>query len=242
MGDQEKDEPEAPVVSLQPWLQAIRQIVNEPVSPIVPDPPVQLLEWLFLGPMSCLQDLTKLQNELGITHILSTNRMPPSQIETLYWELRSHDLDHTIVEAEDNEHYDLLGCHWSECDTLFESISSSFQSSGDKSTHNKKVFVHCLAGMNRSGTLVAAAMMKYGGLDLIPTMRKLKQLRGRVMTNVAFQEQLVQFAASIGRLGKEPEPCHVNGNDDTSPINDDQSTPSKEWLQMFAKQEENQPL
>jgi protein-tyrosine phosphatase len=65
-----------------------------------------------------------------------------------------------------------------------------------------KVFVHCEAGINRSGTIVAAAMMYFAGMNLLDAAQQLKRQRGIIMTNATFQEQLVEFAE---RLASERE-------------------------------------
>jgi hypothetical protein len=68
-------------VSAELWLDQIRTIINEPISLQVknniPEPPVEVLPWLYLGPRRCLNDLSSLQNEHGITHVLSLNVMQP---------------------------------------------------------------------------------------------------------------------------------------------------------------------
>ena len=68
-----------------------------------------------------------------------------------------------------------------------------------------KVFVHCEAGINRSGTIVAAAMMEFAGIPLFEAARQLKRQRGIIMTNATFQEQLVEFSESLDKKLVEGE-------------------------------------
>jgi hypothetical protein len=65
--------------------------------------------------------------------------------------------------------------------------------------HHTKVLVHCEAGINRSGTIVAAAMMYFAKIPLLDAIRQLKDQRGMIMTNATFQEQLVEFAMKLER-------------------------------------------
>jgi hypothetical protein len=64
------------------WLSRIRDIVNEPLPQPdkIPEPPVEVLPWLYLGPRKCLNDLSGLQNKYGITHVLSLNAMQPESV------------------------------------------------------------------------------------------------------------------------------------------------------------------
>lgn len=60
--------------------------------------------------------------------------------------------------------------------------------------HVHKVFVHCEAGINRSGTIVVAAMIFFAKISMMDPIYQLKRQRGIIMTNTMFQEQLVEFA------------------------------------------------
>jgi hypothetical protein len=188
------------------WLKAFNDIVNEPPPEIIPDPPVAVLPWLYLAPMYCVRDrAANLREDLGITHALSTNRMPPKVLESLYWELRSHEVDHHYVAAEDQLSYDMMS-HWDECRDFLQ-LCINYQDEGegdDKTARPGKALVHCNAGMNRSGTIVAAAMMHFGKMDLLQVGRELKAKRGYVLSNSSFVRQLVVFAAEQGRLGDKP--------------------------------------
>lgn len=137
--------------------------------------------------------------------------MPPQVLEKLYWDLRSYDIDHYYVAADDQLSYDMMA-HWDECrDFLqrcreYSCIDSASCSDDDQGApHVKgKALVHCAAGMNRSGTIVAAAMMHFGQMDVVQVARALKASRGYVLNNAAFVRQLVMFAAREGRLGDKP--------------------------------------
>lgn len=196
------------------WLKALNDIVNDAAPEIIPDPPVDVLPWLYLAPMYCVRDRAAfLHEELGITHVLSTNRMPPQVLESLYWELRSHEIDHHYVAADDQLSYNMMA-HWDECrDFLQQCIDYQYDDEedeeGDRTTTARpaargKALVHCNAGMNRSGTVAAAAMMHFGKMDLLQVGRELKAKRGYVLSNSSFVHQLVAFASEHGHLGEKP--------------------------------------
>jgi protein-tyrosine phosphatase len=195
-----------------PWFHAVQGIVKEasPEKASLPEPPVEVLPWLYLSPIYCVRDNIPRLEELGITHVLSTNRMAPRALEAMYWELKSAGIDQHYLAADDHLDYQLMEHHWDECRTFLEDslllLSAAKDDSGNGNTHNNhKVVVHCNAGMNRSGTIVAAAMMYFAKLDLLPVVRQLKAQRGQVLSNESFVKQLVQFAAQQGRLGPQPQ-------------------------------------
>jgi hypothetical protein len=203
--------------TLEPWLLALRSIVEEPMpTSHIPNHSAHVssvLPWLFLGPMNSLQqNITEdelIIHRLGITHVLSMNAMQPQQkaINFHYQLLGQGVEDHCYIPAYDIVGYDLLPRHWEECKTFLEcaahSSSSSASSSSSSCCHSpKRVFLHCEQGINRSGTIAAAAMMYFAHMDLLDAIRQLKRQRGIITTNPSFQEQLVVFASECGRLGR----------------------------------------
>ena len=129
--------------------------------------------------------------------------------------LLSHGIDHCYVPALDILAYPLLPKHWDECRAFLEPIYKDYCQSMDRTEPNNsntnspepflKVFVHCEAGINRSGTIVAAAMMEFAGIPLFEAARLLKRQRGIIMTNATFQEQLVEFSESLDKKLVEGE-------------------------------------
>lgn len=203
---------------LMPYLEAVQEIVNEPLSPdtVVPDPPVVVLApWLYLAPMSCVFHKAHELSEQDFTHVLSTNAMVPSVLQTVYYELLEAGIAHGYVAGIDILSYDMMGHHWEECHDFLQQALNDGNANDDNTSDNNndndkkpppstKVLVHCEAGMNRSGTIVAAAMMYFGNNTLLSVLRTLKRQRGRVMTNTSFQQQLVLFAEQLGKLGPLP--------------------------------------
>ena len=182
---------------------AFNAIVNELPPPNIPEPPVAMLDWLYLAPLHCVRNnAERLRREFGITHVLSTNRMPPQIMESLYWELRSNEIDHHYIAADDQLSYDMMA-HWDECKKFLQECRDyRVEERCHGNQQGGKALVHCAAGMNRSGTIVAAAMMHFGKMDILQVARDLKAKRGYALTNSSFVRQLVTFAANEGLLSK----------------------------------------
>lgn len=62
----------------------------------------------------------------------------------------------------------------------------------------RRIFVHCIAGINRSVTLCLAYLMQYYSMDIITCIR-LFQAHGRIdiLRNVSFRHQLVDFYLNL---------------------------------------------
>lgn len=214
-----------------PWFQAAQAIVEEPPldssSVSIPESPVPvLLPWLYLAPMRCvLHQAESLaaapkkdesEGDGGFTHVVSTNAMLPHVAQELYYELLSVGIHHLYSPALDILSYDIMGRHWDECrDFLQQALEQQQQDETDEDRGPPtKVLVHCEAGMNRSGTIVAAAMLYFGDNNhhdddrttstLFNVLRHLKRQRGRVMTNTSFLKQIIVFAESLGKLDPLP--------------------------------------
>lgn len=63
-----------------------------------------------------------------------------------------------------------------------------------------KVLVHCLMGINRSGLLSVAYVMKQKRIGPIAAASMVKKQRGLVLTNNYFQDQLIHYANQNGML------------------------------------------
>jgi len=63
----------------------------------------------------------------------------------------------------------------------------------EKHIKNTNVFVHCMAGVSRSGAMVVAYIMKTNNLDFYSAMRLVKKQRPMVFPNLGFQKQLKSF-------------------------------------------------
>jgi protein-tyrosine phosphatase len=140
-----------------------------------------------------------LKEELGITHVLSTNRMSPQVLEPLQQELQRLGIQHLYVPGDNTMDCDMIGRHWKECHEFLQHALVL------QKEETVKIVIHCSAGVNRSGLMVAAAMLAFGEQTLLPVVQHLKNQRGIVLTNASFQRQLCLLAARLGRLGDQPE-------------------------------------
>merc|ERR1712187_1058707 len=60
------------------------------------------------------------------------------------------------------------------------------------------LFIHCEAGVNRSGTLCLAYHIKSTGTPMLESAYHCKKQRGRICTNQSFQVQLAKFVFQNG--------------------------------------------
>lgn len=114
--------------------------------------------------------------KLGITHIitaiLGVNPQFPQDFVYLNVPIRD-------VESEDIK---------SHLTTTTQFIDDAVKSGG-------KVLIHCVCGISRSATIVAAWMMSRNGYTVDEAIHLLKEKRECVDPNPAFREQLEQFKA-----------------------------------------------
>ena len=183
------------------WIKATNQILSGFPNKDPDYLPVELLPWLFLSDeFNCIWQPDKLK-ELGITHVLTVNERTNDEIEKTREKLQSIGITyHAVVGARDIEGYDMIDNHWEECLQFFQQA---------KTRPTGKIAVSCVAGVNRSGLMAAAAMLVLGDDEvtgtLLDVVRLLKRKRGQVLTNFSFQKQLCLLAAREGKLGEFPE-------------------------------------
>lgn len=110
------------------------------------DLPVQIADGLFLSNANGATKLARLQ-ELGITHVLNVAGRIGSRIPDEAYEDAGIRL--LIVEAEDEVNYQMLDKHLGDATSLIQEAKDG----------GGACLVHCQAGINRSGVLVAAYKM-----------------------------------------------------------------------------------
>merc|ERR1712046_230705 len=91
-------------------------------------------------------------------------------------------IDYNEFVSQDCQEYDMLQ-HY---DTLASLADAAAAAGG-------RLFAHCEAGVNRSGTLCLAYHIKRTGIPMLESAKTCKERRGRICTNQAFQLQLTKF-------------------------------------------------
>ena len=151
--------------------------------------PVDVTPNLYLGDAGSAADVERLKS-LGITHVLNCAAGETRNMSVIYLQ---NGMQSLAVAAKDNENCSLLDGH-----VDVEAFLVKARQSG-------RVLVHCVQGLNRSGLVVAAALVR-DGVSVIDAVRTLRARRGNdALSNTNFQRRLVRYAARRGRLGPVPD-------------------------------------
>ncbi|CAB9508876.1 specificity protein phosphatase 26 [Seminavis robusta] len=178
------------------WYHAIGRLLETGTFREPKDLPAQVTPWMMISSEYPLRNFERLL-ELGVTHVLTTNAMVPELLEPAQQRYaKCGFITHGYVAGRDREGYDMLGQHWGDCLEFLSAV---------RGADNQKVVVHCSAGQNRSGLIVAAALIALERMTLIEAVENLKRVRGVVLINRSFRQQLCEFAAKEGLLGDKPE-------------------------------------
>jgi len=133
---------------------------------------------LYLGNLAAAGDEAKL-TELGITHVLSILEITPDIPDTIGKD------NHLHIQLNDTSGSDILR----HLEQTTEFITSAL---GENAKN--KVLVHCLMGISRSATVVAAylvATRKMTGADAIVYLQRKRTV---VCPNLGFRQQLDEYA------------------------------------------------
>jgi atypical dual specificity phosphatase len=175
----------------EPWVLALRDIVESrpPVRRV--DLPVEILPHMLLGDQQCASDLALLQ-AFGVTHVLcAAGRIAQSRAD-----LAAAGISSLTLQAEDEEGYPMLERHLSDASAFIRSAEAA----------GGRCLVHCVAGINRSGVLVTAELMLHERLPVVDAVHRVLAARKVVLWNASFREQLVALARREGLLGTQPPP------------------------------------
>lgn len=135
----------------------------------------------------------KLLRKYGITHVLNCagykgNRSyQGSPYEGL-------DIEYKEFMADDSETYDIS-----------QHFRESFHYMDKAKRKNGCVLVHCAQGINRSVAVCLAYLMMEKNYSLLKAVKQMQKKRGCVLSNRAFQRQLVMFACENGCLDSRAE-------------------------------------
>ena len=91
--------------------------------------------------------------------------------------------------SEDDENYDIMK-HFDDVYNFIE----------DARVKGGKCFIHCIAGINRSGCLATAYVMLHKNIGPISAAKMVWEQRGCLLSNNGFIERLVKFAIDRNML------------------------------------------
>ncbi|KAJ7224147.1 phosphatases II [Mycena pura] len=126
---------------------------------------------LYLGDLFTAMS-SKVKSKHSITHIVSVGPDYPSTGP-----------EHLVVSVDDEAHENLLQHLNTACQFIQKALDS-----------NGRVLVHCMMGVSRSPTVVAAYLMKTQGMTVSQAIRTIKHQRPQIHPNAGFMEQLDIFA------------------------------------------------
>jgi dual specificity MAP kinase phosphatase/atypical dual specificity phosphatase len=93
---------------------------------------------------------------------------------------------------------------------ILQHFESVYEVIEDARTTGGKAFIHCELGVNRSGALTVAYVMVHNRWDPITAAVYVKQKRTLLLSNVSFQQQLIEYAV-LKKLLIFSENCGVYG-------------------------------
>jgi protein-tyrosine phosphatase len=151
---------------------------------------------IYLGDAKCARDVGRLR-ALRIGAIINVAG-PASHNRDMDDEYTRHGINIVRLHAEDEVEFPMLRLN---LDTVREHIERWRAAAGENGC---RVLIHCTAGINRSGVLVAALLMEYEQhLTVLEAVRHIRSRRGNCfLWNEGFQEQLVAHARMLGQLGE----------------------------------------
>ena len=174
---------------LSPWLAAVRELCGSQLLRSA-DLPCEIAPQLLLSSKVEASDLGLLQ-VFGVTHVLNAaGSMGRSNLD-----LEAAGIQYLELHGEDEEDYPMLKNHFEQASAFMRAAAAA----------GGRCLVHCVAGINRSGVLVAAQLMVSERLSVLEAVARCQRARGRILWNESFQEQLVVLAEQEGLLGCRPD-------------------------------------
>jgi len=147
------------------------------------DPGVEIYDRVYLGSAACAADKIWLDTN-QITHVINCSKEVPN-----YHPMA---IEYHRIPVSDHDFTDLT-----EQFELTTKLIARLTSQPDR-----RVLVHCQAGISRSATIVIAYLI-YSGMDLDEAFRHTKARRKYVQPNAGFWQQLQQFAVKCRKEEKQ---------------------------------------
>ncbi|KDQ61300.1 hypothetical protein JAAARDRAFT_55974 [Jaapia argillacea MUCL 33604] len=147
----------------------------------------EILPRLYISDLTVAED-PKILSHLGITHVLSAMRgyvaIPSSSSHPSF----SLPLTHAQIPLEDSPFSELAAHLPTSTQFLRDALRDP----------NSKVLVHCLQGVSRSASVVAAYLMATYGWTPAQAVGYIKSKRSVAEPNFGFISQLQEYADSLG--------------------------------------------
>lgn len=152
-----------------------------------PCEPSEIIDsFLWLGSASNARKADDLQ-KLGITHILN---LCAEEFGKKYDE--KYNFKVCRIDADDSYQFKILSDEITK--KSFKFIDSC------KSDKNGKIFVHCVAGCNRSVTITIAYLIYGLKMNYLQAINHISSRRVWILSNDAFKKQLIEFAFNNNQL------------------------------------------
>ncbi|XP_064833773.1 dual specificity protein phosphatase 4-like [Oncorhynchus masou masou] len=139
--------------------------------------PVEILPFLYLGSAFHASKKDMLDG-MGISALLNVSSNCPNHFEGVY--------QYKCIPVEDN-HKEDISSWFIEAIEFIDSVKDS----------NRRVLVHCQAGISRSATICLAYLMKKKRVRLDEAFEFVKQRRSIISPNFSFMGQLLQFESQV---------------------------------------------
>jgi protein-tyrosine phosphatase len=159
---------------------------------------------LFLGDAKCARNIDHL-NKLNIKCIINVAGEASKNYD-LDREYLENGMNILRLDAEDEEGYPMLQLH-------LETVKDQINWWAANKSENCNILIHCTAGINRSGLLVAALLLEKEKITVLDCVKHIRSRRGNCfLWNHSFQEQLVAHARKLDLLGEPLDNTPTNGN------------------------------
>ena len=127
----------------------------------------------------------------------------PTSIEEVQWAIEQGVKSIVTVREEplDDEcgqRSKLSSCHSNDMGVPeFDDLGSAIDFIHNRITNNEPVMVHCLAGLGRTGTMLACYLIKYQKMSADEAIQKIREERPGSIQSFTQEEIIFQFAKSV---------------------------------------------
>lgn len=156
--------------------------------------PAEITKDLFLGDLDDASDIPLLESK-GIGAVLNLcpeHMSDTKELRELGQQMKEKGILYQELKARDMRTFDII--HKIVLPDAADLMEDWIEKQG------KKVLVNCFGGVNRSAVTLAGYLVLRKNEPLVPTVQKMAEMRGRVLSNRIFRLQLVR-AAHLGPGG-----------------------------------------